>query len=178
MILRMLWWLDSTRKILNCIGKLPDIGYMSVLVVRMYTCTCEFLFYPSLSYEPPCYSLYLSSLQSCFHLHVLLPVCQSEYFKNFSLHVICHCTSKKPKTPLPFSLLLSFPPSPFTFSPFPFPFLLPLKLSGLLSCFVLSLPSPHTSIKLIAAPKNSKLDNEFEDQLQQLRTMEISEVWS
>ena len=38
-----------------------------------------------------------------------------------------------------------------------------------------SFPSLHT---FISAPKNSKLDNEFEDKLQQLLTMGISEVWS
>ena len=52
MILRMLWWPNSTRRTLNCIGKLPDIGHKCTLVVRMYTCTCNIFFYSSLSYAP------------------------------------------------------------------------------------------------------------------------------
>ena len=67
----------------------------------------------------------------------------------------------------------------------PFLFLLPSYYNFYLSFYFsppfsfysLSLPSLHTFIKL-SAPKNSKLDNEFEDKLQQLLTMGISEVWS
>ena len=64
-----------------------------------------------------------------------------------------------------------------------FPFLapfneLPYKLYILLPFFLPLLPFPPFTAYFISAPKNSKLDNEFEDKLQQLLTMGISEVWS
>ena len=62
------------------------------------------------------------------YFHVLLFPCTtasvSKYFKYFSLHVVCHCTSKGPKLPFPSlfpymylssSFLLSLPVFPFLF---------------------------------------------------------------
>ena len=121
MILRMLWWPDSTRRTLNCIGKLPDIGHKSTLVVSSLP----------ISSCPPLACLLLP------YLHNLSSFALALF--NFIYHSVCYFYSP------------SF------------------------SSYSLSLPSLHT---FISAPKNSKLDNEFEDKLQQLLTMGISEVWS
>ena len=121
----MLWWPDSTRRILN-----------SMLVVRMYTCTCKFLFYLSLSYAPllPLVSIIFVFI-TCTTASVSVRVLQ------VLQHVICHCTFTNPKHPsllsslhVPFHLFPPFPPISLHLS-LSF-FLLPLKLSGLLSCFV------------------------------------------
>ena len=118
MTLRMLWWPDSIKRTLNCIGKLPDTGYKSTLVVSSL---------PTFPFHVPPHSCFLLLHLNNLSLSLLSISCSLQWttleFLSIivllgSFHSILSSTSPLPSLlflPSSFRLLLSL--LPYSFHP-------------------------------------------------------------